>query len=199
MAIKCITPLCLISYPRIDKPTKGEEGKPDMYSAALVFTPELLALPGEKKLLDELQAISTQVLQEKFGDKLKNLLQSDNFKKGFRRDIAGKGYPEGSIYLNARSERKPGVVYGFADPATGRPAIVPDDKIRETLAPGHIVRASITPFAFNRPDNKGLSFALNNVQFVKVAPRLDGNAPADEEFQVDMSASPADLSDIGGE
>jgi hypothetical protein len=198
MATKCITPLCILSFPRLDKPTPGEDGKPDKYSAALVFSPELLADPAEKKLFDALQAAGVAAVAEKFGNKATNLLQSDGFKKGFRRDIAGKGYPEGSIYLNARSEQKPGIVYGYAGP-DGRPARMPDDKIKNEMFPGVIVRASVTPFAFARPDNKGLSFALNNLQFVRVGPRLDGHAAAEDEFAVDLSAAPASLADLGGE
>lgn len=197
MGQKVITPLCRISFPRLDKPTPGEEGKADKYSACLVFTPELLSDPAEKKLFDELQAAATKVIQEKWGSRAATLVQGDGFKKGFRKDIAGKGYPEGSIYINARAEQKPGVVYGYAGP-DGRPARMPDEKIRETVFPGAVVRVSVTPFAFERKDNKGLSFGLNNVQFVRPDTRFDGHAAPEDEFAVDLSAAPASIADLTG-
>lgn len=198
MSTKCITPLCLLSFPRLDKPVPGENGNPDKYSGVLVFTPELLKDPAEQKLFDALQAVSAEAINDKFGSKAARLIQSDGFKKGFRRDIAGKGYPEGSVYINARNEKKPGIVYGYAGP-DGRPARMADDKIKAEMFPGVIVRASVTPFAFDRPDNKGLSFALNNLQFVRVGPRLDGHAAPEDEFAIDLSAVPASLADIGGD
>lgn len=198
MSKKCITPLCILSYPRLDKPTPGEDGKPDKYSAALVFSPELLADPAEKKLFDELQAAGVAAIQDKFGTNADKIMRRESFKKGFRRDIEGKGYPEGSIYINARSEQKPGIVYGYAGP-DGRPARMPDDKIKSEMAAGYIVRASVTPFAFDRPDNKGLSFALNNLQFIRIGPRLDGHAAPEDEFSVDLNAAPASLADVGAD
>jgi len=102
------------------------------------------------------------------------------------------------VYINARNEKKPGIVYGYAGP-DGRPARMPDDKIKTEMFPGVVVRASVTPFAFDRPDNKGLSFALNNLQFVRVGPRLDGHAAAEDEFAIDLSAAPASLADLGGD
>lgn len=197
MAKKLITPLALLSYPHLHAPQPSNNGKAPKYSACLIFTPDVLADPKEKALFDALRAEAQQVIIEKFGaDKIKQLLASDTFKKGFRTDAAAKNYPEGSIYINARGQAQPGIVYAYAG-GDGKPARMPIDKIKEEMYPGAKVRASVTPFAFDQEGNKGVSFGLNNIQLVDgTLPRLDGRTAAENEFEVDLSAQPASLDDL---
>lgn len=194
---RIISPLAILSYPHLHEPQAGQDGKKPQYSAALVFTPELLALPGEQEKFQTMEAALIFVGQKKFGDKFAAQLQSESFKKGFRRDGEAKGYGKGSIYVNVRNAEQPGFVYSWPESGTTKPARVPQEKVREVFYAGSIVRASLSAFAFNRPDSKGLSFALNNLQWIKDGPRLDNRKAADEDFAADLSQAPADLASLG--
>lgn len=192
---KVITPLCVVSYPWFAEPQPGKQGKKARYSATLIFTPELLATPEEKARFAKMKAAALAAGQKKFADEFEKLLKSEGFKKGFRTDWESKGYPEGSIFVNARSDNQPGFVYAYAGP-DNKPAIVPAADIKKTFYPGAIVRASLNAFGFNTEGNKGISWGLNNVQFVRGGERMDNRAEASDEFDVDLSAAPADLDSI---
>jgi hypothetical protein len=198
MSKQLITPLAILSYPHLDQPQPSTDGKPPKYSAALVFTKELLSLPGEQAKLDAMVAAGQAAIEAKWPGKLAELLKSENFKKGFRKDGEEKGYPAGSIFVNVRSGQQPGTVYAYAGPDGKKPAQMPTDKIKAELYPGAIVRASVTAFAYDTSGNRGVSFGLNNIQKVRDGDRLDNRVAAENEFDIDLSAAPADLSAIAG-
>lgn len=197
MAKKIITPIATLSYPHVAAPQPlsakdMKAGKKPKYGVALVFA------PGTD--LTGLQAAILEAATDKWGGKAKSVIAGQRYKT-LRDDVADKpGYPEGAIFLNARSEDKPGCVYAWPDPVTGKPALVPDAQIGKQFYPGAQVRASITAFAYDTDGNKGVSFGLNNLQFVADGPRLDGRKAATEEFESDPNAmKPADLTDVTGE
>ena len=79
---------------------------------------------------------------------------------------------EGFYYINTSSKRKPQVVDRQVQP------ILDDSEIWS----GCWANVTIAVFAFDVPENKGVSFGLNNVQKVKEGDRLGGAANADEDF-----------------
>lgn len=192
---KVITPLAILSYPHLDAPQKSEDGKAPKYSATLIFTPEILADPKEKALFDKMQEAALAAVNAKWPGKAELLLKSETFKKGFRRDAESKGYPAGSIFVNVRSNTQPGVVYAHAG-ANGKPEAMPLDKIKAEMYPGVVVRASLAAFAYDNNGNKGVSFGLNNLQKIRNGERMDGRTAAENEFDVDLSAAPADISSL---
>lgn len=186
-----------ISYPHIDQPTLSRKPKPGekaKYSGAFVFA------PGTD--LTRLKAAIVEAARKKFGDTItlpngtkiaiEKALLSGGFKYPLHTDAEMKGYPEGSTYFNARSERKPGAVYAHAEPGTNKPAPIPEDKIRDELYPGAIVNVSVTAFGFDN-ESKGVGLALNNVQKIGDGERLDSQRKAEDEFTADLSQAPADL------
>jgi hypothetical protein len=83
------------------------------------------------------------------------------------------GYNDGDMFVSAWTKQKPGLVN-----AQRSEILDPND-----VWPGQLARATIKPFAYNVSGNKGVSFALNNVQIVKRdMPRLDGRKAAEEDF-----------------
>lgn len=186
-ATAVITPVFTLSYPHLDVPQTDDKGK-KKYSACLVFAPgtDLTALE---------QAVFAAA-EEKFPGKGAEMLKKQILKNPFRKDAAAKDYPEGSIFLNVRTEQKPGLVYPHADPATKKPARVPDEKIKETFYPGAQCRASLRAFSYDVSGNKGISFALNNVQKVADGERIDHRKAAEDEFSADMNAAPADIDSL---
>jgi hypothetical protein len=179
-----ITPKAQLSYPHIDKPQEAQNpGEKPKYSVTLVFAPDAN--------LDEMVEMAKLAGVEKFGSKGANLVRVGGKGSTFRNDVEGK-YPEGSIYISARSETKPGAVFLWAGP-DNKPAVIPDDQIREQLYPGAFVRAQLKPFGYDKKGNKGIGWALNNIQKLGDGERLDSRQAATEAFDADMNAVPADL------
>jgi len=183
-----ITPKATLSYPHLDKPQPGQKaGDKAKYSATLVFA------PGTD--LKELQAAAMAAGEEKWPGKFAEMVRIQAVRLPFRKDAEAKGYPAGSVFINTRTEQKPGVVYLHAN-AEGKAAVMPDDKIREELYPGAQVRAQIRAFAYDNSGNKGVSFALNNVQKLGDGDRLDNRQAATDAFEADLNAKPADIAGL---
>lgn len=203
-ATKLITPVAILSYPWLDEAQPPqEEGGKAMFSAALIFDPATMAkYPQFGNLGTDFATIKTIAMvaaKDKFSDKLPALLRNPNFKPGYRTDGDEKGYPPGSLYINARSERRPGLVYLYAD-GSGKPALVPEDRIKEDFYPGALVRAVVRAYGFDRKGNKGVAWGLNHLQLIDgTVPRLDGRKAATEEFSADASLAPASLDDISSQ
>jgi hypothetical protein len=185
-----ITPEATLSYPHLDQPQKPQKptDKPK-YSATFVFA------PGAN--LSELEAAVMAAGEEKWPGKFSEMVRIQAVRLPFRKDAEAKGYPAGSIFINTRSEQKPGVVYRHAGPDGKTPALVPDDKIREELYPGAKVLGQIRAFAYDNSGNRGVSFALNNIQKLGDGERLDNRQAATEAFSADLNAAPANLAKLG--
>ena len=183
MSTRVITPEAIASYPTLDKPEAMNEGEAPKYSIALVFP--------KGTDLSELKAAALQAAEEKFGkEKAHAMIKAKKLTLPFRTDGEEKGYPEGSVFFNARTQRKPTVVSRVPD-ADGKPTVISPDAVY----PGAIVRASLSAFGYDVKGNKGVGFGLNNIQFVRDGERLDGSRNARDEFAADEDAV-ADLSDL---
>lgn len=187
--VKVITEKAILSYPHLDTPQKGKKAdSKSKYSAALVF------LAGTN--LTAIKAAIVAAAVEKYGEKAVEMLRTGALKNPLRTDAEAKGYPAGATFLNVRSDNQPGCVYAFPGPDGKKPALIPQDKIKSELYPGAIVRASIVAFTYDTDGNKGVSFALNNIQKIADGDRLDSRVSAEDEFEADLSAAPADLAGL---
>ena len=202
---KVTTPKAMLSYPHIAKAQEQKnddgtvKGKPK-YSAALVFA------KGED--LTALRKAAAAAGEAKWPGKFQQMVEESRksvaaggrvkFNLPFRMDGEDKGYPEGSVFINVRTEQKPGCVYPYAETGSNKPAVIPDDKIEAELYPGCFVRATVVAFGYDREGNRGVSFALNNLQKLGEGERLDNRKAAVDEFEVDLSAAPADLDTLLG-
>lgn len=188
------TPKAMLSYPHLDVAQPGQKpGDKAKFSATFVFA------PGTD--LSVLQAAVMAAAEEKYPGKAAELFRIGTLRSPFRKDAEAKGYPAGSIFVNCRTERQPGLVYlwpGSEKDANGRvlPARIPQDKIREDLYAGAFVRAQLRAFAYDNSGNKGVSFALNNVQKLADGDRIDGRQDATEAFDADLNTAPADISSL---
>lgn len=192
---KVISPLAILSYPHLALPQPSTDGKAPKYSATLIFTPDTLSDPKEKALFDAMQRAAIAAIEAKWPGKSELHLKSESFKKGFRRDAESKNYPKDSIFVNVRSAQQPGIVFSHAG-LDGKPEKMPAEKIKDEMYPGVIVRASLAAFAYDNNGNKGVSFGLNNLQKIRNGERMDGRVAAENEFTVDLSAEPADISSL---
>lgn len=182
---KVITPEAIISYPHIFEPTIPPMATDPVYSCVLVF-------PKDSDI-SEMKKVVMDVATEKFGAKTQSLIRDGKIRMPFRTDgIDEKGYPDGSCFMNVKSKERPGVVSIYAGP-DGKPTPITDST---QVYSGCKVRASVRAYAYDVSGNKGVAFALGNIQKLADGQRLDGRKRAEDEFDADLSAKPADLSDV---
>lgn len=191
LSTSVITAIVTLSYPHVATPQAetDDDGKPTgkfKYSGAFVYDPGA-------DLTKERNAIAAAAEAAYPNGAGIEMIRTGKLKQPIRTDAEAKNYPVGSVFINARTERKPQVVYNYPDPETGKPKVVPEDKIAEELYAGRKVRASLRAFAYNRKGNKGVSFALGNIQVIADGNRLDGRKAAVDEFTADLTAVPEEL------
>jgi hypothetical protein len=177
---RVITPEATLSYPHLFE--SDEKGK---FGAVLVF--------AKGTDLGAMKKAFLAVAQDKFGDKAADMVRKGQIRfmggphHAFRTDGEDK-YGAGAVYINARTNARPGVVSVFPD-ANGKPLVITDE---EQVYPGCVVRASVTPYWYDVDGNKGIAWALNNVQKLRDGDRLDSRVKAEDEFEADANAM-ADL------
>lgn len=176
---RLITPEGILSYPHLFEPQqpKGGEGKAK-YSAALIF------LAGTD--LSEMKKAAIAAGVEKWGEtKFADMVKKKQIRMPFR-EGEEKGYPDGSTFINIRSDNQPGVVDRIQDPKTGKPRVITDEG--EVYA-GCRVRASVSAFAYDTNGNKGVTFGLNNIQKLGDGERLDGRTRAEDDFDAEAPSA----------
>jgi hypothetical protein len=184
-AKKVISPEAIISFPALFEAKPGPDGKNPKFGATLVF-------PAGADLKPMRRALAAAA-EEKWGDKAGEILKGQR-NPVFRTDKNEKyGYPEGSVSVNVKSQTQPGVVSTFRG-EDGKPQMITDPN---KIYSGCFVRASLFAYAYDNSGNKGVTFFLNNVQFIREGERLDGRVSARDEFEA--TDEPVDLSDLDGE
>lgn len=176
-----ITPIATLSFPALFVARKVNQNDPNeqaKFSAALIFDEEAQGSEQYKALKEA--ALNAAI--ETFGPDAPAKIKAGQLKWPFLPGPKAQA-PEGTTVIRARTTRQPGVVDGSLTPVT--------DPTR--VYAGCKVRASLGVFAYNQPTNKGVSFGLNNIQFLADGERLDGRAAAKDEFDVDTDFA-ADMS-----
>lgn len=181
---KVISPQAVLSYPHLFEPNLPPGATEPVYSCALVF---------EKGTdLSELKKAALAAATEKFGNKAEALIRDGKLKMPFRTDAEDKGYPDGSVFMNVKNKSKPGIVSTYPG-ADGKPTSIDDPS---AVYAGCKVRASLRAYAYDVSGNKGVAFSLGNLQKLADGDRLDGRKRAEDEFEADLSAKPADIDDL---
>jgi hypothetical protein len=188
ISTKAVTPIATLSYPHLDKPQDGKKASDKKkYPATLVFA------PGAD--LSALKAAANAAGEKKFPGRFSEMVRLGQIRSPFRLDAEAKGYADGSVFQNVRTEQQPGIVYSHAG-VDGKPAKMAQENILAEMYPGAQVRASVTFFGYDVDGNKGVSAALNNLQKVGEGTRLDSRSAAEDEFTADLSAAPVDISGL---
>lgn len=176
-----ITPYARLSYPALLEPKTKPNSTELAYSCSLVFP--------KGTDLSKLYAAAHAAGIAKFGEgKYQQLLKLGKIRLPFRDDGEEKGYPEGSIYLNASSKTKPQIVDQRLQ------MIVTDDE--QGIYPGCWVRASINFYGYDTQGNRGVGVGLNNVQKVRDDARFDGRRAAAQEFSAIDDEAMADAQSL---
>ena len=167
MAIKIKLKNVRLSYANLFEPRENKSGEL-RYGSALI-------IPHKHPQIKELKAAIDEAGEEKFGKKWESMRKKTDPLHDADKDGKADDNPEyeGHYYINTSSKRKPQVVDRQVQPILDE----------SELWSGCYCNVSIAIFAFEVPENKGVSFGLNNLQKVKEGERLGGAANADEEFE----------------
>lgn len=162
---KIITPPFRLAFPKLFQPEKfGGEGD-ETYGLEAIFSNDID--------LSDLKKLASKVKKDKWGDNPPKKLKSP-FLDG--NDTEYESH-QNCIYMRFRTTIKPGIVnlnLQYIDSETD-------------IYPGCWCRASIFCFAYDRPESKGITFLLNNVQKIKDDEPFVSRATAEEDFDDEMS------------
>jgi len=159
---KLTTPEFRASFPTLFKPESYEGGK-EKYSVVMVFP--------KGADLGPFKAAARAAAAARWPAGLPANLRSpfrDGAEKG---DLEGFG-PD-TVFITASTIRKPGVV---------------DRQLNHIIEPekfyaGCYARATVSAFAYDQRGNKGVSFGLHNVQFLRDGESLAGGTKAEDDFE----------------
>jgi hypothetical protein len=173
MAVSVRTPIGILSFPNLFAPRPRAPGQDPVYQCSLLFDREAQRDPAFAALR---QAVRDEIDDQWGTGKSKD----EAFMKGLRspfRPCAEKTYKgydiPGGVFISPWTKSKPGLV-----DARKHDIIVPED-----VWAGQLARVTVSPFAYEASGNRGVSFALNNVQICRAdGPRLDGRRTAADDF-----------------
>lgn len=168
MAASLNTPPATLSFQNLMTPRPRFDGQDPVYGCSLIFDEKEQKSKQYKALKDACAAAA----RKKWGDNV-NL---KNVEMPFR-DAGTKaydGYHAGDTFISPWSKNKPGIVDANRD----------DVHLPEEVWSGLLVRANVTPFAWDAKGKKGVSFGLNHVQIITAEgrQRLDGRPTAKSAF-----------------
>ncbi len=167
MKTKVITGKVRFSYAHVFEPHALEEGQTPKYGVSILIDKK--DKKTLKKIKDAIEAAKEEG-KAKFGGKIPKNLKTP-LRDGDEEREDSPEY-EGKMFINANSNRKPGVVYKNLE----------DIIDRDEFYSGCYGRASINFYAFNTAGNKGIACGLNNLQKLEDGERLSGGPTAEEDF-----------------
>lgn len=172
MADNIKTPVARLSYPAFYVPRRAKNSTKDKFGCTLIFSPGTDLSPMKKAAFD--------CAVERWGDKGRADYEAGRLKRPLLdgSDPRYSDKPEliGNMFIRAFSERKPGLVDRKLN------VVLPQDG-DDLFYPGAWVQASVRPFCYDTDGNKGVSFGLQNVQWIRHGERLAGGPSAQDEFE----------------
>lgn len=162
---KVITPMFRVSFPHVFSPQKPmQDGAEAKYSITMLFdkSTDLKAL---KKAADIAGIEKWGADKSKWPKGIKTPFKDGDDKE----DLMGYA---GTTYVTARSKSMPGLINASKE-----------DIIDESeFYAGCYARASMIAFAYETKVNKGISFALLNIQKLKDGEKFSGKMSAQDDF-----------------
>lgn len=166
---KVITGKVRFSYANVFEPTAMQDGQTPKYNVSIIISKsDTKTVEAIKKAIEAAKEAGKSKIADKNGKIPVNL--KTPLRDGDEERPDDPAY-ENSYFINANSERKPGVVDRDLNPIMSR-----DD-----FYSGCYGRASINFYAFN-VNSKGIACGLNNLQKLEDGERLAGGSSAEEDF-----------------
>lgn len=168
-SIKVITGKVRFSYANVFEPTAMQDGQTPKYNVSIIISKsDTKTVEAIKKAIEAAKEAGKSKIADKNGKIPVNL--KTPLRDGDEERPDDPAY-ENSYFINANSERKPGIVDRDLNPIMSR-----DD-----FYSGCYGRASINFYAFN-VNSKGIACGLNNLQKLEDGERLAGGSSAEEDF-----------------
>lgn len=164
-----LTPEFRLSFPHLFVPVATDKNKPDDKK----YTMSMLFAAGVD--VSALKKAAAAAAKETWGDSIPKNLKSPFLDAG---KYEYEGYAEGMVLVRPTSKQKPNVVGPRKDPTTDTFPRLSE----ENIYPGCYCRATVRAFTYNRPDSKGVSFGIQNVQFIRDGEPLGGRRKPEDEF-----------------
>lgn len=166
---KVITGKVRFSYANVFEPTAMQDGQIPKYNVSIIISKsDTKTVEAIKKAIETAKEAGKSKIADKNGNIPVNL--KTPLRDGDEERPDDPAY-ENSYFINANSERKPGIVDRDLNPIMSR-----DD-----FYSGCYGRASINFYAFN-VNSKGIACGLNNLQKLEDGERLAGGSSAEEDF-----------------
>ena len=166
---KVITGKVRFSYANVFEPTAMHDGQTPKYNVSIIISKsDTKTVEAIKKAIEAAKEAGKSKIADKNGKIPVNL--KTPLRDGDEERPDDPAY-ENSYFINANSERKPGIVDRDLNPIMSR-----DD-----FYSGCYGRASINFYAFN-VNSKGIACGLNNLQKLEDGERLAGGSSAEEDF-----------------
>lgn len=166
---KVITGKVRFSYANVFEPTAMQDGQTPKYNVSIIISKsDTKTVEAIKKAIEAAKEAGKSKIADKNGKIPVNL--KTPLRDGDEERPDDPAY-ENSYFINANSERKPGIVDRYLNPIMSR-----DD-----FYSGCYGRASINFYAFN-VNSKGIACGLNNLQKLEDGERLAGGSSAEEDF-----------------
>lgn len=157
------------SYEHVFEPVAVEEGQPKKYSVSIIIPKSDTATIAKIEAAIKLAAEQGKA---KLGGKIPAGLKTP-LRDGDEERPDDEAY-ENSYFINANSNRKPGLVDANLDPIMDK----------DEFYSGCYGNVSVNFYAFN-VKNKGIAAGLQNIQKIKDGDRLSGGSSAAEDFGTD--------------
>ena len=172
-----LTPVARLAFPHLfEKDMREINGKAvDKYTATLLFSKD--------EDLEPLKAVARRAIAEKWPNKERRPRDLKTpFRDGDVDGIGSEGTPwdgfPGTIFIRVSTKFQPGIV---------------DQKVRPLTDPNKIyagcyVRAQVHAYGYDNMGNRGVSFGLDNVQFVRDGEKIGGGGGIDPTAAFDAVA-----------
>lgn len=162
------TPYATLSFVNVFTPRSRAEGQPPVYNCSLIFDEKAQKSPAYKAI----QTSCVEAARKKWGPNVDLKQVEMPFRDAGKKSY--EGYYPGHTFISPWSKNKPGIVNAARE----------DILLPEEVWSGQLVRANVTPFAWDGPGKKGVSFGLNHLQIIKSdgRQRLDGRPSAGAAF-----------------
>lgn len=166
---KVVTGKVRLSYCNLFEPRAQEEGGDPKYSVTILIP------KSDKVTLAKLQAAQEAAIAAKWSSKRPAKVASTLHDGDGVKEKTGEPYGDeckGCFVMTVSSKQKPGIVDINLNEVLDKTAIVSGD----------YGRVSINAYGYDRNGNRGVSFGLNNVQFVEKGEPLGNRSRAEDDF-----------------
>jgi hypothetical protein len=171
---RVVTGKVRLSYCHLFEPYTNDPEKEARYSVTILIPKK------DKATLDKIEKARQAAVDEgkssKFGGKVPGNLSFILHDGDEEADLERNPEYAGHMYMAMSSKSRPGVVDQDLNPILDSTAVYS----------GCYARVSINAFPYNTAGKKGVSFGLNNVQFLEDGEPLGGRTRAEDDFAEDL-------------